>query len=733
MKRKNVIHAIGWFFGMLCVVASLHGQTSFRWREISPDLGITSPDRLPPSGLYPLTDNFTGRATPFDYDQDGDLDLLLTFGPHVADSLYSGLNRLYRNDGSIWTDVTAITGLARFPPAGNAVAGDINGDGFLDLYLCLFGTDRLLINENGQRWVDITDSAGVKNDDWSTDAVFFDVNHDGYLDLYIANYIDYPHGGDPVCIDSRTRQRIMCDPMMFDPAPNRLFINDGTGRFQDVTTAMGMLDTTSRSLAVKLLDANSDNRLDLFVLSHRSPNLLYLSTAETGMIEMGFFSGVALAPDGSEPEWSQVSVSDIDYNGHVDLILTSMDSEMLVMLNDGRGQFFEGQYQTGLFQPRFPYKATTIAALDLDFNGTNDLIITDIGYEHLREERVAEDTMIDSLSDPADSISVHPDSTRQPQFGFSGSDQSAIPIQNESSAQGYPTGSLDQSNLSVSETVNQIPTGSILDEPQQTTDERRENPLRILISDENYKYRSVNTEVPMILDTVLLVPKVSPLMEEDSSLDFLDMSARVLPLFPSSPIVDNYEPGSVDLPEESTTMDTTFDRSVFQMDTILSAQFSGISDTIIVDTAGASLPYAFSTETSLVTEMPSYIDFDSLVVYQEAERYVMADLTGDGVEEIITIYPARIFSIWQRELNNPPHFIGLWPRSFRTGSTAIGSEITLTGDGFSRRQLLTDNLPVVFYFAQKPQQIEISIKWPDGFEGHYYTTLVNRTYTITRL
>ncbi len=733
MKRKNVIHAIGWILGILSVVTSLHGQTSFRWRDISLDLGITSPDRLPPSGLYPLTDNFTGHAVPFDYDQDGDLDILLTFGPHAADSLYSGLNRLYRNDGSTWTDVTAIMGLARFPPAGNAAAGDINGDGFLDLYLCLFGYDRLLINENGQRWLDVTDSAGVKNDDWSTDAIFFDANQDGYLDLYIANYIDYPHGTDPICIDSRTRQRITCDPMMFDPAPNRLFINDGTGRFHDATATMGMLDTTSRSLAVELLDANSDNRLDLFVLSHRSPNLLYINTPGAGMIEMGLFSGVALAPNGSEPEWSQVSVSDIDQNGHIDLLLTSADSEILVMLNNGRGQFFEGQYQTGLFQPRFPYRATNTAVIDLDFNGTNDLIIADTRHEHLQEDMVADDAMIDSLINYADSAQVHPDSTIQSQAGFSNLNQSIIPNQNEISTQDYLPNSLNQGNLSIAEIAIQSPAGPEFEESQQTTVDLSKNPSRILIHHDRQKYRSVNTEVPMILDTLLLVPKVSPLITEDSTLDFLDMNTQRLSLFPSSLILDNNESARIDLLGESTTTDTTFGSSAFQVDTTLSAQLSGMPDTVIVDTSAISISDAIPTETSPVPEIPRYVNFDTLVVYQEAERYVIADLTGDGIEEIIATYSARIFSIWQRELNNPPHFIGLWPRSFRAGNTTIGAEIIVAGDGFSRKQLITDNLPVVFYFAQKPQRIEISVRWPDGFEGHYSTTLVNRTYTITRL
>ena len=693
-KTRNVIQGIVWVLGLGVFTAQLLGQTDLRWRDVTHELGIASPDRLPPSGHYLLTETFTGRAVPFDFDRDGDLDLFLTYGPHVADSLYSGLNRFYRHDDTAWVDVTAETGLARFPPAGNAAVGDVDGDGYPDLYLCLFGTDRLLRNENGRRWHDITDSAGIANNSWATDAVFFDANQDGYLDLYVANYLDYPREDAPVCLDAKTRQRITCDPTLYEPAPNRLFLNDSTGRFHEATEIMGLADTTSRSLAVKLLDANSDGHLDLFVLSHRSPNLLYLGGADSGLVEAGLFSGVALAPDGSEPEWSQVLTLDADQDGHTDLLFTRRDGGIQLLLNDGSGLFFEGHYQTGLFQPRFPYQATTAVALDVDFSGTTDLLLADTGYEHVRALPAVDTTEVDSAISAQDSSFFVQDSA------FTATAvEPAVETRDE-------------------------PSDPELDWP---FGKAQDKPRRILLSDDEHRFYPAGVAPLMILDTTLIIPRVAPLAEGDTKLDFLEADTLGLLMFPLAPVGEAYNWFTFDQSEEPAPADTALGTPGPGEVAALPSSSSGSPDTALVDTAVAPIP------TVPTAELPSYIELDTLRIFQEAERYVAVDLTGDGVEEIIATYPAGLFRVWKRELRGRPRFVGLWPGTGRAGTTAIGAGLTITGDGFSRRHLVTDPNPVVFYLPRRVWWVDIVVKWPDGLKNHYRTTLVNRTYTLTRI
>jgi hypothetical protein len=373
---KVVSWSILFIWILLVPLASLWGQIDYSWYDITDTFGIASPERLPPSGRYGLPEASDGKVIPFDFDQDGDLDLLITYGPHMADSLYLGLNRFYRNDGTVWTDITAATGLSHFPPAANAAAGDVDGDGYLDLYLCLFGSDRFLHNDSGMMWIDITDSVGLSNDNWATEAVFVDANRDGYLDIYVANYIDYSGTDTIVCIDPVRRRRTTCDPLLYDPAPNRLFINDSSGHFTEMTAPYGLADTTSRSLGIELLDANCDGYLDLFVLSERSPNLLYLNT-DSGFVEHGLYAGLAVTPGGEDPGWTHTLPFDNDLDGCTDLIFLDRDANITVMLNNGRGLFFAGHFQTGIYRPRFPFKATTAIEADADFNGKPDLILSD--------------------------------------------------------------------------------------------------------------------------------------------------------------------------------------------------------------------------------------------------------------------------------------------------------------------------------------------------------------------
>lgn len=616
---------------LACLVGSLPGQAPIKLVDATDRMGIASPDRLPLSGRYRLPEAFTGRPIPFDFDQDGDLDLLLTYGPHVADTLHPGMNRLYRNDDTVWVDVTHETGLSRFPPAGNAAVGDVNGDGFPDLYLCLFGADRLLLNQGGKSWYDVTDSAGISNTLWATDAVFLDANQDGFLDLYVANYLDYPSQDTLACFHPDTNERTFCDPELYNPAPNRLYINDGSGGFHDMTAAMGLVDSTSRSLEVILFDANGDDHLDIFVLSYRSPNLLYLAGNDSGFVEVGIPSGVALAPDGSEPAWNQVMTLDANGDGYADLLFTRKDRQMQLLLNDGRGNFFEGRYQTGLFRSRLPYQATVAAVLDLDFNGTDDLILSDPGYG------LRSDSLLTSAAD---------------------------------------------------------------------SDFRR-----FLLSDERNHYYPVGASDPMVLDTLLLVPIMPTDSEKEAHLEFLAVDSVGRPLFPVFPEEDLFTVPTIEPLEP----------------------FAHIRQDTIVPTDSAHIDSSMTDSTALtVYTLSDSAELDTLKVYEEASGYVVVDLNGDGVQEIIATYPVGLVRVWERELDRTPQFLGFQLRTGQPGTNSIGAQLTVSTGEISRRYLLADHYPVLVYLPERVQSLSVEVRWPDGLVNRYQATALNRYYTLAR-
>ena len=101
-----------------------------------------------------------------------------------------------RNDsgagrGPRFVDVTERSGLAVAGYGSGAVAGDYDGDGFLDLYVTAFGANQLFRNGGDGTFTDVTAAAGVGETLWSMGAAFADVDGDGFLDLYVANYVDF--------------------------------------------------------------------------------------------------------------------------------------------------------------------------------------------------------------------------------------------------------------------------------------------------------------------------------------------------------------------------------------------------------------------------------------------------------------------------------------------------------------------------------------------------------------
>ena len=129
----------------------------------------------------------------FDYDGDGDQDLLL-----VNSRVWStppeespATTVLYQNDGrGRFDDVSKAAGINVSLYGMGVACGDYDNDGRVDVYLTALGANRLFRNV-GDRFVDVTDTAGVAGEPeaWSTSAGFLDYDNDGDLDLFVCNYI----------------------------------------------------------------------------------------------------------------------------------------------------------------------------------------------------------------------------------------------------------------------------------------------------------------------------------------------------------------------------------------------------------------------------------------------------------------------------------------------------------------------------------------------------------------
>ena len=278
---------------------------SIPFTDITASAGI---DFMHENGAYGerlLPETMGGGVAFFDYDKDGDQDLLLINSDHwpwrPAPSARP-TSRLYRNFGDgKFEDVSSAAGLDLTLYGMGVAVGDYDSDGDFDAYVTALGSNRLLRNDGGM-FVDVTDAFGLAGgaDAWSTGAAFFDYDGDGDLDLFVCNYVYWSPEIDRE-VDYRLTGvgRAYGPPTDFAGVDNILFRNDGD-RFTDVSAESGVRVANpatgapeGKALALLPVDVNGDGWIDLAVANDTVRNFLFLNLGDGSFQEAGVDSGIA--------------------------------------------------------------------------------------------------------------------------------------------------------------------------------------------------------------------------------------------------------------------------------------------------------------------------------------------------------------------------------------------------------------------------------------------------------
>jgi hypothetical protein len=188
-----------------------------------------------------------------DYDNDGWLDL---FAGHEDWGLNTHPVQLFHNnrDGT-FTDVAKLFGFGVMGVVKGATWGDYDNDGWIDLYVSLFGKPNLLFrNEQGKRFVDIAGKAGVAEPVNSFPTWFFDYDNDGWLDLFVGGFDEA--GADAVLALYVGTKRPGGTP--------RLYRNRRNGTFEDVTST-AKLDRVLDAMGANFGDLDNDGFPDIYV------------------------------------------------------------------------------------------------------------------------------------------------------------------------------------------------------------------------------------------------------------------------------------------------------------------------------------------------------------------------------------------------------------------------------------------------------------------------------------
>ncbi|MYH28541.1 MAG: CRTAC1 family protein [Acidobacteria bacterium] len=327
----------------------------------------------------------------FDYDNDGDLDVYLVQGDRLGDGEpllpppadQPPGDRLYRNDLEIaadgerrlrFTDVTDEAGVAVSGYGMGVAAGDMDNDGWTDLYLTRFGRNRMLRNRGDGTFADVTERSGTGDPGWGVPASFFDYDRDGRLDLFVGNYLGYTLAGHTQCYD-RAGAPDYCAPETSRPQPDVLYRNRGDGTFEDVTAAAGMGREFGPALGSAAADFDGDGWLDLFVANDQRENQLWMNQRDGTFRNRALSAGAALGAGGNAKADMGVDAGDFDNDGDEDLFITELSGQgSTLYVNDGGGLFRDRSAGLGIRAPSLPYTGFGTAWIDIDNDGWLDIV-----------------------------------------------------------------------------------------------------------------------------------------------------------------------------------------------------------------------------------------------------------------------------------------------------------------------------------------------------------------------
>ena len=324
-----------------------------RFRDVASEAGVDFVLRNYPTPQKRIIETMAGGVAAFDYNGDGLADIYFTNGapiPSLRKESPESWNRLFRNDGGMrFTDVTAEAGVQGAGYDMGAAAADYDNDGDVDLLVT--GVFRLTLYRNlgNGRFEDATAESGLGGGEWAVAAGWFDYDSDGLLDLLVVNYARWNLDFDTFCGDARRDLRAYCDPMHLTPIANRLYRNVGGGRFEDASGEAGIAGHPGRGMSVAFADADGDGRIDAFVTNDNLPNFLFLNRAGGGFEEAGMFSGVALLEHGDPVASMGADFRDYDNDGLPDASVTALIGETFPLFrNAGDGIFEDATVQSGL-------------------------------------------------------------------------------------------------------------------------------------------------------------------------------------------------------------------------------------------------------------------------------------------------------------------------------------------------------------------------------------------------
>ncbi len=246
---------------------------------------------------------------------------------------------------------------------------DVDNDGDEDIYICsLNSNNKLLLNNGSGIFRDVSKQPHRAGENYlrCTAAAFSDVDLDGFVDLYITS----------------------------ENGSNKLFRNDGTGHFIDVTVSAG-LETISGGSCASFSDINNDGLPDLCVTFWYGQNRIYLNESKNGVISFRDITAQTDLINSSPVKSNGVTFADINNDGFPDLFIANRNAENKLYLNNGKGIFKD---VSALYFEKKVYLSNGGVFADFDQDGFLDLYLNNVG-ENVLYKNISGNQFLDVTTD----------------------------------------------------------------------------------------------------------------------------------------------------------------------------------------------------------------------------------------------------------------------------------------------------------------------------------------------
>ncbi len=383
-KARTALHTCLLIAALAPALRAADAPCTILLRDVTKDTGIAFVHTDGSSGKRYIAETVCCGMATFDYDNDGDIDIYFPNGAPLrgAPASPAPTHALYRNDGN-WkfTDVSKAAGVALTAYTLGIAVGDYDNDGFEDIFLDNFGPNVLLRNNGDGTFTDVTAKAGVAlGPHLGAGACFLDMDGDGDLDLFAARYVDFTYENHRIARFNGHPAYV--GPMDYQPTASNLYRNNGDGTFTDVSVASGIASAKGTGMGMVCADIDKDGDTDILVGNDVAGNFLWVNDGTGKFEERGLASGLAYDFGGTPQATMGIECGDFDNDSWLDFYATSYQQETATLYRNLRdGTFEDVTRTTGAGEGTLTPVTWGCALVDLENDGDRDILVA-TGHLH---------------------------------------------------------------------------------------------------------------------------------------------------------------------------------------------------------------------------------------------------------------------------------------------------------------------------------------------------------------